>query len=141
MQFEEKPTKKVLYYRKRSFGSTALQRTTARRLQKAAVDVWELLLYIAEDSGSDTEEIFEDLSAYYLEINQEIRNIMEVDPCIRNGLPGIDRRRRTIDSFDNHEIRLLFRFESKSQLKRLLVGLGFSLERKFSFAVFIASIQ
>ena len=53
-----------------------------------------------------------------------------VDPRIHDALPPIQRRYRTIDSFEETDIRQLFRFETKDQLKRLVRGFRFPSEMR-----------
>jgi hypothetical protein len=91
-------------------------------------DVQKLMLYAADDSGSDMEELFEDLCDLQDTLIEESRGIEEVDPRINDPLPRIDRLYRTIDSFEDTEIRQLFRFESKDQLHRLVTGFQFPAE-------------
>jgi hypothetical protein len=68
-------------------------------------DVQKLMLYAADDSGSDMEELFEDLCDLQDTLIEESRGIEEVDPRINDPLPRIDRLYRTIDSFKDTERR------------------------------------
>ena len=126
--YEKKPAKKNLYYRKRAFGMSSLDRTEVNRKSKFIKDVQKLMLFAADDSGSDMEELFEDLCDLQDSLCEEIRELEEVDPRIHDPLPPVHRKYRTIDSFDDTDIRQYFRFETKDQLHRLVTGFRFPEE-------------
>jgi len=128
--YEKKPAKKKIYYRKRSFGMSSLDRTEVKEISKVMRDVQNLMLHAMDDSGSDMDELLEDLSDLQDHLAEEIRGLEEVDPKIKDPLPLIGRTYRTIDSFEDTEIRQLFRFENKDQLHRLLIGFRFPKEIK-----------
>ena len=91
-------------------------------------DVQKLMLFAADDSGSDMDELFEDLRVLQYTLGEEIRELKEVDPRINDPLPPVNRMYRTIDSFDDTDIRQYFRFETKDQLHRLVTGFRFPEE-------------
>ena len=74
------------------------------------------------------DEICEDLMILQEWIREEIREIEEIDPRMDDPLPRIERKYRTVDSFEDTEVRQLFRFESRDQLHRLGQGFQFPLE-------------
>ena len=90
------------------------------------------MLHAIDDSGSDMDELLEDLSDLQDHLAEEIRGLEDPleDPKIKDPLPLIGRTYRTIDSFEDTEIRQLFRFENKDQLHRLLIGFRFPKEIK-----------
>jgi len=74
------------------------------------------------------DEICEYLMILQESIREEIREIEEIDPRMDDPLPRIERKYRTVDSFEDTEVRQLFRFESRDQLHRLCQGFQFPLE-------------
>ena len=112
--YEKKPTKKNLYYRKRAFGMSSLDRTEVKGKSKFIKDVQKLMLFAADDSGSDMDELFEDLRFLQDTLGEEIRELEEVDPRINDPLPPVNRMYRTIDSFDDTDIRQYFRLSAKN---------------------------
>ena len=123
--YEKKPSKKSLNYRKRCFGMTSLERIEVKEKNEVLDRVKKMMVFTADDSGSDVDEIIDDLASLADELKEEIREIDEVDPRINDPLPPIDRKFRTINSFEDTEIRQLFRFENKEQLNRLVTGFRF----------------
>ena len=132
--YEKKPAKKWLSYRKRCFGMTGLERIQVKEKLLVLEEFQKVKAMFADDSGSDIEEIFDDFDDFEEGILQEIRDLEAVDPRIHEPQPPIERRYRTdtIDSFEDTEIRQLFRFESKEQLHRLLTGFDFPNEIRHS---------
>jgi hypothetical protein len=93
-------------------------------------EIEKIRVRLADDSGSDIDDILSDLDTYYEGLIQEIKEIEAVDPKINDPLPPIQRKYRTIDSFEETEILQLFRFESKDQLHRLFNRFRFPNEIK-----------
>ena len=108
--YEKKPSKKSLNYRKRCFGMTSLERIEVKEKNEVLDRVKKMMVFTADDSGSDVDEIIDDLASLADELKEEIRGIDEVDPRINHPLPSIDK---------------LFRFENKEQLNRLVTGFRF----------------
>ena len=124
-EYEKKPTKKSLYYRKRCFGMTGIDRIQVAESKTIINRVKSIMIRVADESGSDIDEILDDLAGLQDGLIEGIRNIEEVDPRINDPLPKIERKYRTIASFEDTDIRQLFRFESKEQLQKLLTGFRF----------------
>ena len=83
---KKKTSKKKLYYRKRVFGISSLDRTEVKEKSKFIQDVQKLMLCAADDSGSDMDELFEDLRVLQDTLGEEIRELEEVDPRINDPL-------------------------------------------------------
>ena len=98
-EYEKKPSKKDLYYRKRCFGMTSLERILVGQKRKSIERFQNMMLRIGDDSGSDMEEIWDDLLTHNESIEQDIREIEEIDPRINDALPKIEHKYSTIDSF------------------------------------------
>ena len=99
--YEKKTSKKILYYRKRVFGISSLDRTEVKEKSKFIQDVQKLMLCAADDSGSDMDELFEDLRVLQDTLGEEIRELEEVDP------------RNALDSSDSREMPYVLRKEKK----------------------------
>jgi len=121
--YGKKPSKKELNYRKRCFGMTSLDRIQVAHKLKSIGRLQNIALRIGDDSGSDMDEICGDLMILQELIREEIREIEEMDPRMGDPLPRIERKYRTIDSFEETDVRQLFRFESRDQLHRSYQGL------------------
>lgn len=106
-----KPSIKKICYRKRTFGMTTRERTEIDALNKLKLHV----LLTADDSDSD-DSITDDIIRI---IDISIADIKAVDPAINDPLVHIARRRRTIDSFTDEDIRLYFRFQNRNQMRRV----------------------
>ena len=126
--YGKKPSKKELNYRKRCFGMTSLDRIQVAHKLKSIGRLQNIALRIGDDSGSDMDEICGDLMILQELIREEIREIEEMDPRMGDPLPRIERKYRTIDSFEETDVRQLFRFESRDQLHTLCQGFQFPLE-------------
>ena len=107
---------------------TSLERILVGQKRKSIERLQNMMLRIGDDSGSDMEEIWDDLLTHNESIEQDIREIEEIDPRINDALPKIEHKYRTIDSFEETEIRQLFRFECRDQLHRLCRGFPFPEE-------------
>jgi hypothetical protein len=116
-----KPSKKSLYVRKRHFGLSCLERGAITERLRRLKCIEKAMKIVEDDSDSD----FELFYSAHRAISAEILAIGAVDPRINDALPVIERKHRLIDSFSDDEIRGLFRFESKEQLHRLLIGFQF----------------
>ena len=97
---------------------TGLERIQVAENTKVLDRVKKMMLQDGDDSGSDIDEIIEDLAVLHDGIKEEIRRIEEVDPRIYLPPPKIERKYRTIASFEDSDIRKFFRFENKEQLQR-----------------------
>ena len=91
---------------------SSLDRTEVKEKSKFIQDVQKLMLFAADDSGSDMDELFEDLRVLQDTLGEEIRELEEVDPRINDPLPPVNRMYRTIDSFDDTDIRQYFRLSA-----------------------------
>ena len=87
---KKQPSKKKLHYRKRVFGISSLDRTEVKEKSKFIQDVQKLA---ADDSGSDMDELFEDLRVLQDTLGEEIRELEEVDR-INYPLPPVNRMYR-----------------------------------------------
>jgi hypothetical protein len=87
--------------------------------------VTKVKLIIDDSSDSDVDSLIDYLETTEDFILEDIRQIEELNPLFHQPLPRIERKYRTIDSFEETEVRQLFRFESKEQLRRLLQGFRF----------------
>ena len=70
---------------------SSLDRTEVKGKSKFIKDVQKLMLF-ADDSGSDMEELFEDLCDLQDSLCEEIRELEEVDPRIHDPLPPTGNR-------------------------------------------------
>ena len=73
MDHEKKPTKKSLYYRKRCFGMTGLERIQVKEKRQIKEKLQKVMIRIGDESGSDLDEIFDDLNTLQEGIAEEIR--------------------------------------------------------------------
>ena len=92
--------------------SAAWTETEMKEKLKFIQDVQKLMLCAADDSGSDMDELFDDLRILQDTLGEEIRELEEVDPRINDPLPPVNRMYRTIDSFDDTDIRQYFRLSA-----------------------------
>ena len=118
-EYDKKPLKKDLYYRKRRFGMTSLERILVAQKPKSIERLQNMMLRIGDDSGSDMEEIWDDLLTLNESIEQDIREIEEIDPRMKDALLKIN-----IGQSIPSEKRKLG-FECRDQLHRLRRGLQF----------------
>ena len=88
--YEKKPSKKSLNYRKRCFGMTSLERIQVKEKTEVLDRVKKMMVFTADDSGSDVDEILDDLAFLQDELKEEIKKIEEVDPRINDPLPSIE---------------------------------------------------
>ena len=71
--YDRKPSKKSLYYRKRCFGMTGLERIQVKKKKQDLEVLQKLRIYLADDSGSDVEDLLFDLETNQLGIIEEIK--------------------------------------------------------------------
>jgi hypothetical protein len=108
-EYDKKPSKKSLSLRKRHFGMSALDRIEVKQRKNIQKSLETAICMLADDSGSDIDDVIDDILIYHEVLNSEIKELEVVDPQINEQLPKMERKHRTIDSFEEDEIRALFR--------------------------------
>ena len=68
---------------------TSLERIEVKEKNEVLDRVKKMMVFTADDSGSDVGEILDDLASLADELKEEIREIDEVDPRINDPLPAI----------------------------------------------------
>jgi hypothetical protein len=102
--YKKKPTKKSLYYRKRCYGMTSLDRISVEKKRQQLDMVTKVKLIIDDSSDSDVDSLIDYLETTEDFILEDIRQIEELNPLFHQPLPRIERKYRTIDSFEETEV-------------------------------------
>ncbi len=117
--YEFRPFKKHLSIRRRHLGLSALDRIQLRDLKQKIVSITKVYKYMKRNKDKYTNQLSKLTKLLNLHIEKYYAWI-KAPNSLNQPLPKILSRNRTINSFEDEEIPLYFRFANKDQLRALL---------------------
>jgi hypothetical protein len=131
--FRRRPSKKQLSVRRRHLGATSRMRMEISRLYERISIISKLIGSMRRANRYKNIKKIYKLKKLLQTLLHEALLLDSAPAELFNALPKIRKLTVTIDSFDDEEIPIYFRFDNKDQLRRLVSGFKFPIEFKLKY--------